>query len=41
MQNNSIASEAKLDEIARARYGFVLVMLLMSVCSLAIDLLFV
>jgi hypothetical protein len=41
MQNESIASEAKLNEIARARYGFVLVMLAMSICSLVIDLLFV
>ncbi|MDP3517043.1 MAG: hypothetical protein Q8S94_07740 [Pseudohongiella sp.] len=41
MQNESILSESKLDEIARARQGFVLVMLVLSVCSLAIDLLFI
>jgi hypothetical protein len=41
MQNDRIASEAKLNEIARARLGFVFVMLVMSICSLVIDILFV
>jgi hypothetical protein len=41
MQNERFASEARLNEIARARLGFVLVMLAMSICSLVIDLWFV
>jgi len=41
MQDESTAPESTLDEIARARYVFVLVMLVVSVCSLVIDLLFV
>ena len=41
MQANKIMTEAKRDEIARARYGFVAVMLAASVLSLVIDVFFV
>ena len=41
MQTNKIMTEAKLDEIARVRHGFVAVMLAASVLSLVIDVFFV
>jgi len=41
MQTNKVMTEAKLNEIARARLGFVFVMLAVSICSLMVDIFFI